>query len=234
MILQKSQFAEDVGRFGSILPLRSAFPIIFTLGPYLPFVSFFNEIVLSRQRIVEVQQKRVARCMELAKADSTDRGKSIFGALLRKTGDQLAPMDLIIESHSFITAGTDTTAVTMTYLVWAVVQDEQVEQNLVQALRTLPEDFTHADLRKLPYLNAVIDEALRCYGAAPGSLPRIVPQAGASLAGYHVPGGVEVSTQAYSLHRDPDIFPDPTRSVSPPFTILPSRKSTRGFALLTQ
>jgi cytochrome P450 len=122
-------------------------------------------------------------------------------------------MDLIIEAQSFITAGTDTTAVTLTYLIWAVCQDETVRGRLVQELQALPADFKYADIRALPYLNAIIDEALRCYGAAPGSLPRVVPAAGANLAGYFIAGGVVVSTQAYSLHRDPSIFPDPEKYV---------------------
>lgn len=178
-------------------------------------------MVLSRQRIMMVQQKRVTRCMELVAADSSARGKSILGALVKKTSThELAPMDLMFEAQSFITAGTDTTAVTLTYLIWAVTNDDSVREKLVKELQALPPDFTHAELKQLPYLNAVIDEALRCYGAAPGSLPRIVPAGGATLAGHHVPGGVVTTTQSYSLHRDPDVFPDPSRFVTPPTRVL--------------
>lgn len=207
---QKTQFAEDVGRLGSILPLRSAFPIIFTLGAYLSFVPFFHDIVLSRQRILGVQQKRAARCIELAKSEEGGRSKSIFGAMIKKS-DDLSPMDLIIEAQSFITAGTDTTAITLTYLIWAVCRDEKVKKRLLEELQGLSEDFSHNNLKALTYMNNVIDEALRCYGAAPGQLPRIVPLGGASLAGHTIPEGMTVSTQAYSLHQDPSIFANPSK-----------------------
>jgi hypothetical protein len=37
----------------------------------------------------------------------------------------------------------------------------------------------------------------------------VVPDGGISLEGYAVPEGIEVETQAYSLHRDPNVLPDP-------------------------
>ncbi|KAL8726003.1 MAG: hypothetical protein Q9181_006210 [Wetmoreana brouardii] len=210
--MQKNQFAEDVARAGSILPLRTAFPMILGLGVYFPFITFFKDIAASRQRILAFQQKRVARFLELVKADNAERSKSLFGALVKKgnTAD-FSPMDLVVEVQSFITAGTDTTAVTLTYLVWAVCQDKQVQETLVREIQHLPESLTHADIRELPYLDHVISEALRCYGAAPGALPRDIPASGATLAGHYVPPGIVVSTQNYSLHRDPSIFPNPDR-----------------------
>lgn len=217
--MQKNQFAEDVARAGSILPLRTAFPTILALGAYFPFVTFFNDIAESRQRILAVQQKRVARFLELVEADDSERSKSLFGALVKKgNAADLSPMDLVVEVQSFITAGTDTTAVTLTYLVWAVCRNKEIQETLVHELQSLPESLTHADIRELPYLNRVIDEALRCYGAAPGALPRDVPAGGAHLAGHFIPAGVVVSTQNYSLHRDPTIFPDPDRCVCFPIT----------------
>lgn len=223
---QKNQFAEDVARAGSVLPLRSAFPTILALGAYLPFIPFFNDIVQSRHRILAVQQKRVARYLELVEAGNPEGSKTLFGALVKKGNvADLTPMDLTIEVQSYITAGTDTTAVTLTYLVWAVCQDEEIREALVRELQNLPESLTHADTRGLPYLSRVIDEALRCYGAAPGALPRDVPATGATLAGHHIPAGVVVSTQAYSVHRDPKIFPDPDRCVSMAFHLFLYRRS---------
>lgn len=230
LCVQKNQFAEDVARAGSVLPLRTAFPTILALGAYFPFIPFFNDIVQSRQRILAVQEKRVARYLELVEAGNSERSKTLFGALVKKgNAADLSPMDLTVEVQSYITAGTDTTAVTLTYLVWAVCQDKEIQETLVRELQSLPESLTHADIRELPYLNRVIDEALRCYGAAPGALPRDVPAAGANLAGHYIPAGIVVSTQAYSVHRDPKIFPDPDRCVPIAFHLFNSRRSYYGF-----
>lgn len=212
--MQKNQFAEDVARAGSVLPLRSAFPTILALGAYFPFLSFFKDVAQSRQRILAFQQKRVTRYLELVEAGKSERSKTLFGALVNKgNAADLSPMDLTVEVQSYITAGTDTTAVALTYLVWAVCQDIEIQETLVGELQSFPESLAQADIRELPYLNQVIEEALRCYGAAPGALPRDVPATGANLAGHYIPAGVVVSTQAYSVHRDPEIFPDPDRCV---------------------
>ena len=90
-----------------------------------------------------------------------------------------------------------------------MLKNPSVYSRLVSELSTLPENFTDADLQKLPYLKAVIQEGLRLYTPAAASLPRTVPPEGAKLAGYWIPGGTTVGAQAYTLHRDEKIFPDP-------------------------
>ncbi|KAJ5057105.1 cytochrome P450 [Bipolaris maydis] len=118
-------------------------------------------------------------------------------------------MDVRIEAMNVIIAGTDTTGVTLTYLTWAVLQRPDLQAALEAEVGRLQEDFTENDLINLPLLNAVIEETLRLYGAAPSSLPRVVPQGGTKFAGHFIPEGVTVDTQAYTFHRDPKIWSDP-------------------------
>ncbi|KAK9799880.1 putative Cytochrome P450 [Seiridium cardinale] len=206
----KNEFAEDISNAGSVLPLRTAFPTLIWIGNYLP-LPFFRNIALSRQRIVAHMSQRTAAYLKLMKED-TDKGKgTIFSSLVRGNSAELTPLDLTIESLSYITAGTDTTAVTLAYLIWAVCRDPGIKERLVRELQPLPESPTYKDVKNLPYLNCVIQEALRRYGAAPGALPRDVPKEGLTVGSHHIPGGVVVSTQGYSLHRDSKIFPDPEK-----------------------
>ena len=123
----------------------------------------------------------------------------------------LSDYEIEHEATNLIVAGSDTTANSLTYLVWVLLHPNhrEIRNQLEAELDILPPDPTSAQLATLPYFNAVLKEGLRLYGAAPGSLPRIVPAGGATLAGYHFAGGVTVSTHAYTLHRDPRIFPDP-------------------------
>lgn len=139
----------------------------------------------------------------------------LFTDLLKAGNQELTETELTIESQSYITAGTDTTAVTLTYIIYSVCRDPTIRDPLVAELRAVHEQLTYADVKNLPYLNRVIDEGLRLYGAAPGALPRVVPAGGTRLADHSLPGGITVSTQGYSLHRDPKAFPEPEKLFFP-------------------
>lgn len=127
----------------------------------------------------------------------------------------LSDAEVTDEAMNFIIAGSDTTATTLTYLVWAVCSNPSIKEALVSELTSLPSDFRDQDLRALPYLNQVIDETLRLYAATPSGLPRVSSQ-NSTLASHCIPAGTTVTTQAYSLHRDADIFPNPEKCVYVP------------------
>lgn len=124
---------------------------------------------------------------------------------------QLSDFDIRQEATNFLVAGTDTTATTLTYLIYNILKYSELQRQLEDEVDTLGDDFESKDVEELPLLNAVIDEGLRLWGAAPSSLPRIVPREGAELDGHFLPGSTTVSTQAYTIHRDPEIFPEPER-----------------------
>lgn len=124
-------------------------------------------------------------------------------------GEKLDEHDVQLEAAGFIIAGTDTTALTLTYLVWAVLSQPALQSEVEQEVAALPSEFSEADVEKLPLLDAVIAETLRLYGAAPYSLPRAVPHGGATIGGTFVPAGTTVATQAYSFHRNAALFPNP-------------------------
>lgn len=128
------------------------------------------------------------------------------------SGEKLQlPESAISQEASNITiAGTDTTAIVLTYLVWAVLKRPAVRQKLQAEVAdpNLPPDPTGKELERLPYLNRVIEETLRLYTPISQSLPRTVPVAGATLSGYALPPGMTVSTQAYTFYCDPSVYAD--------------------------
>ena len=139
---------------------------------------------------------------------------NIFTDILRpdrKQEDHISNNDAVMEAGALVVAGSGTTAVTLTYLIWAVLSHPQVQKRLEEEVATLDVGFTDANLETLPYLNAVIEESLRLYGSAPGSLPRTVPESGLQVQGYYIPPGYTVETQAYTIHRDPRMFDNASR-----------------------
>ncbi|KAF1948805.1 cytochrome P450 monooxygenase-like protein [Byssothecium circinans] len=152
-----------------------------------------------------------SRAVELARSRSGE--KNVFAKVIEdseKEGEgHIDDIDVRVEASNIIIAGTDTTGVTLTYLTWAVLQRPELQRALEEEVAALPEAFTEKDVAELPLLNAVIEETNRLYGAAPSSLPRVVPKGGSRLGGYYVPAGTTVCTQAYTFHRDEKIWSDP-------------------------
>ncbi|RYP26286.1 hypothetical protein DL768_011756 [Monosporascus sp. mg162] len=107
------------------------------------------------------------------------------------------------------TAGSETTATVLcgalNYLVNHQDKLHTLGQEIRQRFRT--EDEINLDaLRNLPYLNAVIMEALRLCPPIPWMLPRRVPSGGDTVCGIWLPGETAVSIQAYTMNRDPSYF----------------------------
>ncbi|OLN83762.1 putative sterigmatocystin biosynthesis P450 monooxygenase STCB-like protein 9 [Colletotrichum chlorophyti] len=144
----------------------------------------------------------------------------------------LTERDIQIEAANLMLAGADTTTSTLTYLVWAVLKKPGLQARLEAEVTAVDESdvFDDAALEKLPLLNAVVEETLRLYGGVPANLPRVVPPKGANLGGFDIPGGTEVETQAYTLHRNPDVYQDPLEFDEErwmdPASVTPQQKSS--------
>jgi cytochrome P450 len=62
--------------------------------------------------------------------------------------------------------------------------------------------------QKLPYLDAVIDESMRCHWTTRFPQLRDVPKGGIIICGNWVPPGVTVSTYGSVLHHRKEVFGD--------------------------
>lgn len=130
-------------------------------------------------------------------------------------------MQVASEVLDHLMAGFETTGITLTYLFWELAQRPTLQRKLRDELRgifsplytsfdsdaaKLPDSKT---IDSLPLLHAILMETLRLHPAIPGPEPRMTPP-DATVGGIpHLPAGVRVSCSAYSLHKNPDVFPDP-------------------------
>ncbi|KAI9760823.1 MAG: hypothetical protein M4579_001453 [Chaenotheca gracillima] len=116
------------------------------------------------------------------------------------------------EAIALLFGGVETTANTLMLGTFYILSDPVVYKNLkVEILEAWPKLENHPlyeDLEKLPYLTAVIKEALRLTpGTLPG-LPRIIPRQGATIADKFVPPETVVSMSYLFVHTSEDIFPN--------------------------
>ena len=74
-------------------------------------------------------------------------------------------------------------------------------------------DFNQA--LKLPYLHACIQETFRIHPASAVLLERVVPPAGANIAGEQIPGGTVVGVSSYATHRKKESFGEEPKAFRP-------------------
>lgn len=128
-------------------------------------------------------------------------------------------VEIATELMDEIVATNDVLGNTLIYVCWELSRHPEVQKRLRDELLTLqpvatdgPQSRMHPnakDLEQLPFLHAVIMETMRLWPTNPGLEPRITPP-NTSLAGYHgIPAGVRVGAAPYSLHRNPEVFPEP-------------------------
>ncbi|CAI0406233.1 unnamed protein product [Linum tenue] len=111
-----------------------------------------------------------------------------------------------------VVAWTDTSAVT---LEWAMSNLLNHPDILVKAREELDKQIgqermvDELDISSLPYLQNIISETLRLYPAA----PLLVPHASSEdcvVGGYHLPRDTLLLVNAWVIHRDPNLWEDPT------------------------
>jgi len=118
------------------------------------------------------------------------------------------------EAFVLISAATDTTGNVMTVAAYNVITNHLIYRKLAAELaEAFPDPSATLDfvtLEKLPYLTAVIKEALRLSYGIIGRLPRVTPEGGAEFNGHYVPEGTIVGMSSWMMHRNETIFPRPT------------------------
>lgn len=179
-------------------------PLVRAIGGLIP-AEVPKQMFKATDLILDYGQKAVVN----AKAQSSET--NLMANVLREgamENSSLDDLDVKVEATSLIFAGSGTTANTLSYFLWSVLKRPELQKKLEEEAASLPPNFKDADMEKLPWLNATMDEALRVFAAVPGTLPRIVPKGGFTVAGHFLPEGSTVGTQAYTMHRKESLWPD--------------------------
>ena len=145
------------------------------------------------------------------------------------------PKNVVIASEMLdhLIAGHETSGITITYLMYELSRRPELQSRLCAELCNLfpttvcstrsaaardtkdgisDRMATPRSIDALPLIDAVLQETLRLYAAAPAPQPRVTPFPPTTIEGYtNIPGGVKVSSSAYTLHRNAEVFPEPEK-----------------------
>ncbi|GKT50770.1 pisatin demethylase [Colletotrichum spaethianum] len=122
-------------------------------------------------------------------------------------------MHLLSGCRANVMAGSDTTGSSLSAVFYYLMKRPDCYQKLreevdaVQPSQT--KDFIFRETLNMPYLQAVIKEALRVHPAFGTPLERVVPEGGATIAGRFFSAGIKVSVHCWVENRNELIFEDP-------------------------
>lgn len=211
-------YGSRVGLFAEIHPIAASFakmakqPI-----PFDKIINFINKNIAARES------------GELP----TDRNDFLSKLLELEASGKIERHDVITSLGANIAAGSDTTGLTLTAIIYYLAKNPQATLKLRQEIREfdsageISDPVTFTESQKMPYLQAVIKEALRIHPATGQMLSRIVPPGGAMVGGRFFPGGVEVGTSPWLTHFDKSVFGSDADVFSPERWLESPERSTK-------
>ncbi|KAI0294428.1 cytochrome P450 [Russula brevipes] len=117
--------------------------------------------------------------------------------------------ELTAEALTQLIAGSDTTSNSSCAITYYLAANPEVQRKLQ---KELDDEVQHEDdpatsfemVKNLPYLNAVINEALR-----------IVPEGGMTIKGHFFKEGTVLSVPSYTIHRDKEVWGEDVEAYRP-------------------
>lgn len=139
-------------------------------------------------------------------------------------GVQLTSREIRDEVITILTAGHETTAVTMGWIWYLLSQHPCEEARLHEELRRLLKGRAPGaeDVPKLVYARQIIEETLRLYPPASGLATRVC-LAEDEIRGFRIPAGANIVISPFVLHRHRRLWEHPERFVPDRFS--PERRA---------
>ena len=196
-----------MNKLAEILLLADLFPV-------LRWVPWFKSKYQEYSRVVNTLQE-LGRCTLNEKQQARNEDDSFdltddFLASQNFEPSSKAKKNFEEISQDMFTAGTLTTAATLTFCIIQLVNKPRLQENLYSEIAEklgVERDPSMADVQNLPYTESFIYEILRFYPAV-----ALIPHAtckDTTIRGVHIPANTGVSINSISINNNPNIFSNP-------------------------
>ncbi|KAJ5431628.1 hypothetical protein N7445_008126 [Penicillium cf. griseofulvum] len=122
---------------------------------------------------------------------------------------------LTAEGFSFVMAATESTAQTVASILYHLVDNPIILDELQEKLKLLWKETegqpTWNDLEQLQYLRHIVMEGLRVTSSVTGRLARVAPDEVLQHGDWKIPPGTPVSMDHHFTHLDPTLFTNPRK-----------------------
>ncbi|KAK6063085.1 trichothecene c-15 hydroxylase [Seiridium cupressi] len=157
---------------------------------------------LSELKVRRRLESKVDRPDFIAKITQEQKGRSI----------SMSFKELVSNTSTLIIAGSETTATLLSAVTYFLATNTHVLTALNKEVRSSflsEEEIDLVSTQKLPYMQAVLNEALRLFPPVPAASPRRIAEGGDNICGHFLPGGTVVEIWQWSLYHQPAFFQSP-------------------------
>jgi cytochrome P450 len=162
--------------------------------------------LIAASRLIAASQLGAAS--QLSGAASVNLMSMLLAARDVETGEALSDLEIRDEVATIMFGGTETTSSMLAWAYYEIARHPEVEQRLHaeidEVVGTRP--IRMEDIPRLSYTDRVLKEVCRMHGIT--FFMRRATQ-DIMLGDYLVPSGTEMGFSIYSLHHDPQVYPDP-------------------------
>jgi benzoate 4-monooxygenase len=201
---------EVLNRRGEVSGTLGCLPALKKYAKWLPD-PFFSKGLAAVQNLAGIAVARVSQRLE-GKQD-VERVDLLARLMEGKdeSGAKLGRAELTAEALTQLIAGSDTTSNTSCAILYWVTSTpgvvEKLQKELDDAIPAGVDVPTYDMVKDLPYLQNVINEALRIHSTSSLGLPRLVPPGESiEILGKHFPPYTVLSVPAYTIHHSKDIW----------------------------
>ncbi|KAI1754951.1 cytochrome P450 [Xylaria castorea] len=167
---------------------------------------------LSRVSISEEQEKKKTARADEPETICAESFVSKFLAKHEQDPERFTMQHVLTGCTTNMAAGSDTTGISLSAIVYYLIKNPGCLQKLREEITEFQEQgllsasFDFKETQQMPYLQAVIKEALRIHPATGLPLEREVPEGGATISGRFFPAGTIVGINCWVAHRNTQIF----------------------------
>ncbi|KAL3820172.1 hypothetical protein ACJIZ3_006077 [Penstemon smallii] len=150
----------------------------------------------------------------LQSRDSSEVQKDLLEALLnisQRNESELSSNQIKYLLMDLFSAGTDTTATTVEWAMTELLRNPEKMSKAQQEIRGVigeNEQVEESDISRLPYLQAVVKEVLRCHPAGPLLVPHKA-ETDVEIDGYMIPKNAQVLVNFWAIGRDSNVWFNP-------------------------
>ncbi|KAH8593799.1 cytochrome P40 monooxygenase [Bisporella sp. PMI_857] len=175
------------------------------------FVSLLTKLLVNeKSKRSRAQYISMARGMATKRLNNNNKDVGhvdLFAHLLSEKQHNTSVEFLAAQGSTLVAAGSETSSTFLSATTYYLLKNPSMLEKLQNEVRKAFQNDSEIDgenVKRLVYLNAVIEEGLRIFPPAPFGLPRVCP--GAEIDGHWVPKGSIIATAAHATSRDSRYF----------------------------